>query len=238
MRKRATLAGLVVVAGVLVMPGIAHAAGSVAPAQEQAAKEPLDAAEKEAKHLREECIEILEKGGEVEDCQKAPSPILPEKSEIIWGGLAFAVLFFAMVKWGLPPIRKMVKAREDRIRGDLERAEGAKSHAEGVLAQYQAQLADARAEANRIIEESRQAADQVRRELVARAEADSAELRARAQDDIRLATDRAMSDLRHRVADLSIELAEKVVERSLDRDTQLALIESYINSVGNGSKSG
>jgi F0F1-type ATP synthase membrane subunit b/b' len=41
------------------------------------------------------------------------------------------------------------------------------------------------------------------------------------------------------VADLSIELAEKIVERNLDRDTQLALVESYIEQVGssgNGSR--
>jgi len=41
-----------------------------------------------------------------------------------------------------------------------------------------------------------------------------------------------MADLRNRVSELAIELAEKVVERNLDRDTQLALIENYINSVG------
>ena len=41
-----------------------------------------------------------------------------------------------------------------------------------------------------------------------------------------------MADLQAQVADLSIELAEKIVERNLDRDTQIALIESYINQVG------
>jgi F0F1-type ATP synthase membrane subunit b/b' len=41
-----------------------------------------------------------------------------------------------------------------------------------------------------------------------------------------------MSELQGRVAQLSIELAEKVVERNLDRDTQVQLIENYINSVG------
>ena len=61
---------------------------------------------------------------------------------------------------------------------------------------------------------------------------DAAELRQRAQEDIKLATDRAMADLQGRVADLAIELAEKVVESNLDRDTQIALIENYINQVG------
>jgi F0F1-type ATP synthase membrane subunit b/b' len=45
-----------------------------------------------------------------------------------------------------------------------------------------------------------------------------------------------MADLRAQVADLSIGLAEKVVERNLDRDTQRALIDSYIDSVGSGSR--
>jgi F-type H+-transporting ATPase subunit b len=72
----------------------------------------------------------------------------------------------------------------------------------------------------------------VRKDLIARAEADAADIRSRAQDDIRLATERALADLQGRVAELSIELAEKVVERNLDRDTQIALIESYINQVG------
>jgi F-type H+-transporting ATPase subunit b len=71
---------------------------------------------------------------------------------------------------------------------------------------------------------------------VARAEAEADELRRRAQDDARLAGERAMSDLRGQVANLSVELAEKIVEHNLDRDTQLALIENYINSVGNGAR--
>jgi F-type H+-transporting ATPase subunit b len=87
-------------------------------------------------------------------------------------------------------------------------------------------------ERGRIIDEARQAADQVRRDLIARAEADAAELRQRAQEDTRLAGDRAMADLRARVSDLAIELAEKVVERNLDRATQTALIDKYIDSVG------
>jgi F-type H+-transporting ATPase subunit b len=185
-----------------------------------------------AGHAEEECIHLLEAGGSINDCQEAPSPILPETNEIIWGSIAFALLFLAFLKWGLPAVRNMMETREQRIRADLERAEQAKVEAEQVLEQYRAQLADARAEASRILEEARQAADQMRRDLIARAEQEANELRARAQQDVQLATERAMADLRSRVAELSIELAERIVERNLDRDTQLQLIENYINEVG------
>jgi F-type H+-transporting ATPase subunit b len=163
---------------------------------------------------------------------EASNPIVPHSEEILWGTISFFIVF-ALLAWkAWPAIKKALADREAKIRADLESAEGAKSQAESELAQYQQQLAEARNEAGKIIEEARLAADQVRKDLMARAEADAAEVRGRAQDDIRLATERALADLQGRVAELSIELAEKVVERNLDRDTQIALIESYINQVG------
>ena len=163
---------------------------------------------------------------------EASNPILPHWDEVLWGSICF-VIVFALLAWkAWPAIKKALADREDKIRADLEGAESAKTQAETELARVPAQLAEARNEAGKIIEEARLAADQVRKDLIARAEADAAELRARAQDDIRLATERALADLQGRVAELSIELAEKVVERNLDHDTQIALIESYINQVG------
>jgi F-type H+-transporting ATPase subunit b len=179
-----------------------------------------------------DCKKILDTGGTLDTCHQSPSVLKPDNSELVWGTISFVILLALFFKFGYPAVVKSMKAREDRIRDDLEGAEGAKSEAENVLTEYRAQLADARAEAGRIIDEARQAADQVRRDLIARAESDGADLRTRAQEDIRLAGERAMADLRGRVSDLAIELAEKVVERNLDRDTQLALIENYINSVG------
>ena len=185
-----------------------------------------------ASKFTKECIEKLEAGAEVDECQEAPSVLKPGNSELVWGSISFAILLVLFFKWGYPAVVKAMKAREDRIKDDLEQAEETKTEAETVLSEYRAQLADARAESGRIIDEARQAADQVRRDLIARAETDAADLRTRAQEDIRLAGERAMADLRGRVSDLAIELAEKVVERNLDRDTQIALIDNYINSVG------
>ena len=218
MRIRLLIAvAVVALVGVVATPGVAQA-------------KPKGEAE-------EECIKLLEDGKKIDDCQEAPSLILPAGNEIIWGGLAFVVLLLVMWKYALPPVRNMMKQREDRIRDDLERAEQARTEAEGELANYRRQVADARNEAARIIEEARQSADEVKRQIQSQAETDAADIRARAQEDIRLAADRAQADLQGRVADLSIELAEKIVERNLDRDTQLALVESYIGQVGNGNGS-
>lgn len=169
----------------------------------------------------------------LEDCKKAPSLITPAVAELIWGAVAFGVVLFVLMKFAFPALKKGVKAREEKIRSDLEAAERARTEAEEERARYQAQLADARNEANRIVEEAREAAERVRQETIARGEAEAAEIRNRAEEDIRLARERAMADLRSQVAEISVELAEKIVERSIDRATQEQLIESYISSVGN-----
>jgi F-type H+-transporting ATPase subunit b len=69
-------------------------------------------------------------------------------------------------------------------------------------------------------------------DLERRAQADIAELRRRAEADVEASKAQAMADVRAEVATLALAAAERVVERSLDRETQLALIENYINQVG------
>jgi F-type H+-transporting ATPase subunit b len=199
-----------------------------APAFAQEGEEEHDFAD----HAAEECYELLAEGNTVDDCQESPNPLVPETNEIIWGSLAFAVLLVGMWKWGIPAVRNMMQAREDRIRTDLERAEQAKVEGEQTLQQYQAQLSDARGEAGRVIDEARQDADRVRRELVARAEEEANEVRARAQADVALQRERALAEIRNDVATMSIELAERIVERNLDRTTQMQLVDSFIDQVG------
>ena len=181
----------------------------------------------------QQCFEKLSKGGDVtaDDCQKAPNPLFPGGNEIIWGMAAFLVLLIAMWKFGVPAVKNMEKAREDRIRNDLEGAEHARSEAEAEKAQYLAQIAGAKEEAGRLIEEARQAAESVRADLIARAETEANDIRARAQADIANQRNQAMAQLRTDVASLSIDLAGRIVERNLDSDTNRQLVDSFIDQV-------
>ena len=186
----------------------------------------------ELSHESEECIHILEDGGEPDDCHEAPSPILPAKNEIIWGTISFVVLAAVLMKFALPAIQKGMAARTEHIRSDLSAAEKAKADADTLLADYRAQLADARNESNRMIEEARRSADALRADLQLRAQEEIAELRARAAADVEAAKLSAIADLRAEVASLAIGAAETIVQKSLDRETQTQLVENYINQVG------
>ncbi len=161
--------------------------------------------------------------------EETTNPILPATNEIIWGALSFAILFVLIAKVAYPQIKKGLDARADKIRSSLDEAERTRDEANAILEQYRSQLADAKNESARIIEEARQAADKLRQDLKKQAEAEVAEVKQRAQDDIAAQVERAMGDLRARVADMTIELTEKVVQRNLDRETNLALIERFID---------
>jgi F-type H+-transporting ATPase subunit b len=180
----------------------------------------------------EECIKLLEQPNKkIDDCQKAPSPIFPAVNEIIWGSISFVVLFFALTKFAWPGLKKGLEARSERIRSDLEAAETAKGEADHILADYKAQLADARNESARIIEEARQAADSLRRDQEQRLQSELAQLRERAAADIESAKRQAIGDLKDEVAGLAIGAAEVIVQHNLDRDAQVRLVESYIEQV-------
>ncbi len=161
--------------------------------------------------------------------EETTNPILPAANEVIWGAISFAVLFFLIAKFAYPALKKGLDARAERVRSTLDEAERTRDEANAILEEYRRQLADAKNESARIIEEARQAADKLRQDLKAQAEAEVGELKQRAQEDIAAQVERAMGDLRARVADMTIELTEKVVRRNLDRETNLALIERFID---------
>jgi F-type H+-transporting ATPase subunit b len=161
------------------------------------------------------------------------NPILPSAPELVWGILSFAIVFLLMWKFAFPSVKKGMDARTEKIRESLSTAEQAKTDAQTVLDEYQRQLADARGESNRIIEEARQTAEALRRDLTARAEADAAEIRNRATADIEAAKNRAMEELRSQLTELTIELAERVVRRNIDRESNARLIDEYISTIGN-----
>jgi F-type H+-transporting ATPase subunit b len=219
-RKRGILAGFALVGFVLL--GMVPAAGAAETTGEV----------KYADKATEECAHLLAEGKKVDDCQEAPSPILPATNELIWGGISFVVLLVLLSKFAFPALKKGMDDRTERIRKDLDEAEGAKTEADRIREDYSRQLADAKAEAGRIIEEARQAADSVRRDLTARAEAEAQELRQRNAEQLEAERARLMGEIRGQVSTLAIELAEKVVEANLDREANNRLIESYIQQVG------
>ncbi len=154
--------------------------------------------------------------------------VLPHPDELIAGILAFLIVFFFVWRKALPSINKTLEARQQAITGQLSEAEEAKREAESLLADYKAQLADAKAEGNRIIEEARAAGEQLKADIVARAEEEASQTLAKAREEAQSEKGRALAEARREVGEISVGLAEKIVGGSLDGKMQQDLIDRYL----------
>jgi len=169
------------------------------------------------------------------------NPILPSANELIWGSIAFIIVFVLLAKFAFPPAAKALHERTNKIQGDIDSAERDRDEAARMLADYRTQLAAAREESNRILDDARKTAEQLRRDLQAKAEEDASRMIDRARDDIAGERERAISEIRREVGSLAVDLASRVIGESLDRDRQLALVDRYIEDLasgGNGSAGG
>lgn len=165
---------------------------------------------------------------EGEEAASGVSLVLPHTSELIAGIVAFLIVFFFVWRRALPAINRTLEARQQAITGQLTEAEQAKREAESLLADYQAQLAEAKAEGNRIIEGARVSAEQLKADIVARAEEEAAQILAKARDEAQNEKARALAEARREVGEISVGLAERIVGSSLDGKVQQDLIDRYL----------
>lgn len=159
------------------------------------------------------------------------SLLLPEMAELVWGLIGFLILMAFMAKFAFPKINAMLEQRAAAIQGQITEAETARADAERLRRDYEAQLADARAQAATIIEEAREQGERLRADIVAKADQDAGQIVARAREEVEAERGRMMADLRSQVAALSVELAGKIVQKELDPAQHRALVDSYINEL-------
>ena len=158
--------------------------------------------------------------------------LLPVPEELFAGIIAFSIVFFFVWKWAIPVLNKTLEARQAAIAAELESAEKAKVEAESLLTDYRTQLSGAKDDASKILADARDAGDAVKSDIIARAEGEAEQIKVRAGDEIATERDRVAADLRRQVAELSIDVAEKVVGSTLDADTQRDLVDRYIDELG------
>ena len=162
------------------------------------------------------------------DWETAP-PIIPHPGELIFGIVAFAILYWVVAKKVVPRLEAMYSERAAAIEGQIEEADKANAEAAELLEQYKAQLAESRAEASKIREEARAEGAQILAELKAQAQSESERITASAQAQIAAERQQAVISLRAEVGALATELASRVVGESLeDEARQRRTVERFL----------
>jgi len=150
----------------------------------------------------------------------------------------FTILLAILYVVGYKPILRILNQRTERIRGSLEEAEQIRAESEKRQEEMQRELDQARQEGQALIAQARELADRYRDEERQKAKEEAETFLTRARGDIERERDNAIEEVRQQFADLAITAAERVVERSLDRDAHREVIEKVLQESSKIRESG
>jgi F-type H+-transporting ATPase subunit b len=148
----------------------------------------------------------------------ADNPLLPQVPDLIYGGFVFVVVLVVFIWKVLPRLNTLLDARSDAIEGGIKRAEIAEAAAEAKKGEYEAALAEARAEAAKIRDQARADGVKIVAEAKDAALVEAARVTANAQLQIEAERTAALVSLRAEVGSLAIDLASGVIGESLSSD--------------------
>ena len=160
------------------------------------------------------------------------TPMQAEPNLWIWTFLAFVLVFLILRKFAFPRIMEALEKRTEKIEGDIKNAELTREEADKLLADYKAQLEAARAEAKKIMDEGKALGETLRKETIEKATKEANQIIARAQEEIGREKEKALKELQSRIADISIQVASKVIQKSLSKEEHSQLIDQYVTEVG------
>ena len=143
----------------------------------------------------------------------------------------FIILLALLTKLAWKPILKMLEDRKNQIEKDLAGAEQERLSAEQLRAEYQQQLAEARTQAQAIIEKAAKLAEQTKEQILEEARAENARLLKAAQDQIAVERDKALAEMRSEVVSLSLAAASKIIGQNLDANANAKLVADFIEQL-------
>lgn len=158
--------------------------------------------------------------------------LLPDPIEFIPMLVAFIVLLVLLVKFGWPMFDGMLVKREETIKNSLEQSEAARIESERVLAEYKQQLQDIQIQADQIIADAKQAGSAERAEIVASAHTEASSIIEKARADIEQDKLKAAHELQDSLADLSIDIASRLIGENLNDEEHRRIIENYVSKAG------
>jgi F-type H+-transporting ATPase subunit b len=155
----------------------------------------------------------------------------PNWGTLFWTALTFIILLTILKKMAWQPILQTLGERERRIREALEKAEATQKETEAAMAQHQANLEAAKREAQDLLAKSRKTAEATKEEILQKAQTEANNLLERAKREITLEREKAVEEIKKQTAELSVQIASKLIGKSLSKDDHKQLIEESLKKM-------
>jgi F-type H+-transporting ATPase subunit b len=153
--------------------------------------------------------------------------VTPNIGLVFWSVLTFSIVFIILSQTAWKPIVQALKDREKSITDALSAA--AKAKLTALQAGNEKLLQEARMEREKMLRDAKTTADKMIAEAAEKANTEKNRIVLEAQEAIRNEKNAALADVKKQVADLSLEIAEKVMKKQLDnKNAQIDLVKSYL----------
>ncbi|QCR24194.1 F0F1 ATP synthase subunit B [Pontibacter sp. SGAir0037] len=158
--------------------------------------------------------------------------VTPGIGLIFWQTLTFLIVLFLLSKVAWKPIMNALRERETNIENALSAAEKAKLEMQGLKAENEKLLAEARLERDKILKEATEAGNNIVESAKVKANEEGSRMIASAREAIETEKRAAIAEVKNMAAAMSLEIAERILRRELnDPQAQQALAQQYINEV-------
>ena len=147
------------------------------------------------------------------------SLITPDFGLLVWMTLIFGIVFFVLAKWGFPMITDSVRKRADRINASIKAAKEAEERLRNLASEQSAIIEETKKEQSRILKEAASARDAMIEQAKTQARDEADKILNQAKIQIAAEKESALRDVRKEVALLSVSVAEKVLRKELESDS-------------------
>ena len=132
----------------------------------------------------------------------------------------------------LDKIKAILDQRREAADRQIVDAEAAKAEAMAIKETYEQNMKDAKAKAEDILTNAQRTANSRSEEIISQAHQTAAQIKSKASSDIEMEKKKAINDAKNEISGLAMAIAGKVVERELNTEDQSALIDRFINELG------
>ena len=141
-------------------------------------------------------------------------------------------IFFVAKKFLFVPVMNMIQARQEEIDNMYLEADNAKEGALALEAEYKERLSQATLTGERMVKEAVERGQHREEEILRKANLEAEAIMAKASADIAREKKKALNDAKDEISDIAMAIAEKVVGRELSNADHLALVDGFIDRLG------
>ncbi len=158
--------------------------------------------------------------------------ITPSIGLLFWMLVGFGILFFILAKFAWPIVMKAINSREEKIESQLAEAERVRNDMKNLKSEHHALLVQAKEERDQILADARKIREKLYEETKETANREAQVIIAEAKNAIHFEKMKAMTDIKNEIANMSIEIAEKILRNELsEKEKQEELANNLLKDI-------